>query len=177
MTQESTRRNSVERGTVTEPSKLDQAATAAVNLQRGSWHALVDMAVLLPEDRIDGAATELSKHMRQGKDSLKRKINAILYCRQLGHSVEEIKSYGQEPVLSRYIKKTNADRYEKTTVMKWQIPGSLREITRQNMAGIAKILNLHTSEELWDFLNSVLGDLVRNPEELKHLAGELKGKR
>ena len=66
---------------MTEPSKLDQAATAALNLQRGSWHALVDMAVLLPEDRIDGAATELRKHMRQGKDSLKRKINAILYCR------------------------------------------------------------------------------------------------
>lgn len=55
---------------MTEPSKLDQAATAAVNMQRGSWHALVD---------IDGPATELSKHMRQGKDSLKRK--AILDCR------------------------------------------------------------------------------------------------
>jgi len=64
---------------MTEPSKLDQAATAAVNMQRGSWHALVDVAVLLAEDRTDGAATELSKHMRQGKDSLKRK--AILDCR------------------------------------------------------------------------------------------------
>ena len=66
---------------MTEPSKLDQATTAAVNMQRGSWHALVDVAVLLAEDRTDGAATELSKHMRQGKDSLKRKINAILDCR------------------------------------------------------------------------------------------------
>jgi hypothetical protein len=161
---------------LSEPSKLDLAATAAVNLQRGSWHALVDMAVLLPEERIDGAATELSKHMRQGKDSIKRKLNAILYCRQLGHSVDEIKGYGQEPVLSRYIKKTNADRYEKTTVMKWNLPGSLREVIRQDMAQVAKILGFVTSEQLWDFLHSILSDLIRNPDELRHLAGDLKGK-
>jgi hypothetical protein len=176
MTQESTLRNNVERDTVTEPSKLDLAATAAVNLQRGSWDALVDMAVLLPEERIDGAATELSKPMRQGKDSIKRKINAILYCRQLGHSVDEIKRYGQEPVLSRYVKKTNADRYEKTTVLKWNLPGSLREVIRQDMAQISKILDLVTSEQLFDFLHSVLVDLIRHPDELRHLAGELKGK-
>ncbi len=122
----------MERDTVSEPSKLDIAATAAVNLQRGSWHALVDMAVLLPEERIDGAATELSKHMRQGKDSLKRKINAILYCRQLGHSV------------------------------------------RQDMASVAKILGFVTSEQLWDFMHSILGDLVRHPEALKQLAGQVR---
>ncbi len=157
-----------------EPSKLDLAATAAVNLQRGSWDALVDMAVLLPEERIDGAATELSKHMRQGKDSIKRKLNAILYCRQLGHSVDEIKGYGQEPVLSRYIKKTNADRYEKTTVMKWNVPGSLREVIRQDFSAVAKILGFVTSEQLFDFVHSIFVDLIRNPDALRALAGELK---
>ncbi len=159
---------------MSEPSKLDLAATAAVNQQRGSWNALVDMAVLLPEERIDGAATELSKHMRQGKDSIKRKLNAILYCRQLGHSVDEIKGYGQEPVLSRYIKKTNADRYEKTTVMKWNVPGSLREVIRKDFAAVAKILGFVTSEQLFDFIHSVFVDLINNPQALKELAGQLE---
>ncbi len=162
---------------MSEPSKLDIAATAAVNMQRGSWDALVDMAVLLPEDRIDGAATELAKHMRQGKDSIRRKINAILYSRQLGHSVEEIKSYGQEPVLGRYVKKTNADRYEKTTVMKWNLPGSLREVIRQDFAQVAKILGFVTSEQLWDFMHSILEDLVRHPDALKDLAGQVRNEK
>ncbi len=161
---------------MSEPSKLDLAATAAVKTQIGSWHALVDVAVLLPEERIDGAASELAKHMRQGKDTIKRKINAIQHCRQLGHSVEEIKGYGQEPVLSRYIKKTNSDRYEKTTVLKWNIPGSLREVIRQDVAQISKILGLVTSEQLFDFLHSIFVDLIAHPDDLKHLAGELKPK-
>lgn len=134
------------------------------------------MAVLLPEERVDGAATELSKHMGQSKDNLKRKILAILYCQSLGRSADEIKAYGQEPVLSRYIKKRNSDRYEQTTVLKWNLPGSLREVIRNDMAEIKKILGLETSEQLFDFLHSIFVDLVTHPDELRHLAGELKGK-
>jgi hypothetical protein len=159
-----------------EPTKLDIFATRAVDRARDTWAALVDMSLILPDERIDAAATELSKHMGQSKDNLKRKICAIQYVRTLGNTPEEIKQAGQGLTLSRYIKKTNAERYEKTTVMKWNLPGSLREVIRQDMASIANILGFVTSEQLWDFLHSVLLDLRTHPDDLKHLAGELKGK-
>jgi transcriptional antiterminator len=166
----------VERDTVTEPSKLDQAATYAVKYAQESWVALVNMSFLLPEERIDGAATELAKHMGQSKDTLKRKIQSIQHAHALGHSAEDIKRDGQGAALSRFVKKSNSERYEQSTVLKWNLPGSLREVIRQDTAQMMKILNLNTSEELFDFLHSVFVDLNAHPDELRHLAGELKGK-
>lgn len=161
---------------MSEPSKLDALATSVVQQARNTWNGLVDLAFLLPEDRIDGAAQELSKHMGQSKDNLRRKINAIQYARTLAYSADEIKAYGQEATLGRYIKSRNAERYEQVTVMKWNLPGSLREVIRQDMAAIAKILGFVSSEQLWDFLHSIFVDLKEHPESLRRLAGELKGK-
>lgn len=156
------------------PTKLDILATRLVNDSRSKWADLVDLTFSLPEQQFDSVSESLSKHMGESKYSLKRKMNAISYAHSLGYTAEDIKKEGQELALSRYAKKLNADKYEDTTVMKWNLPGSLREVTRKNMAGVAKILGFTTSEQLWDFLNSVLADLVANPESLKHLAGEYK---
>jgi hypothetical protein len=157
---------------MSEPTKLDLFATRAVDRARDTWAALVDMSLLLEEDRVDGAATELSKHMGQSKDNLKRKILAIQHVRSLGNSADDIKKAGQGVILSRYIKARNSERYETTTVMKWNIPGSLREVIRNDMARVARVLGFVTSEQLWDFIHSILVDL--NDDALKELAGEFK---
>jgi hypothetical protein len=152
-----------------EPTQLDILATRLVDRTQRAWADLVDISLALPEERIDSAAETLAKNMGTRKDTVKRKMQAIQYAAALAHSPADIKKAGQEVTLGRYVKKSNADRYEQPTVMKWNLPGSLREVIRKDMARIAKVLGFVTSEQLWDFIHSILVDLTA--DDLKHLAG------
>jgi len=155
-------------------TKLDVLATSYVAEQRKAWVDLVDLTLSVDAQNLDSVAESLAKHVRTTKYNLKRKMEAIWYAHSLGNDPERIKAIGQEDILGRYAKKVNADKYEQTTVMKWNLPGSLREVIREDMAAISKILGFKTSEQLWDFIHSLFVDLKNDPDSLKHLAGQLQ---
>src|SRR5258706_1696569 len=96
----------------TDPTKPHVLAPRLVDRTQRAWADLVDISLALPEDRIDSAAETLAKNMGTRKDTVKRKMLSIRHAEQLGHSAADIKKAGQEVTPGRYVKKSNADRYE-----------------------------------------------------------------
>jgi hypothetical protein len=146
---------------------LKDAATAL----RADWERLVAIAVKISKDResIDQISHALAMAGKSSQDSLKRKIFAIQHMQELGYTESEISQMGQTVVLSEHQKTKKAEKYEKKTWLKFALPGSQREIVQIEIARIAKVLNLQTSEQIWDFIMAQLQACT--DEELKHAAG------
>ncbi len=142
---------------------------------RSPWHTLV----LLTQEYVNAdskSILELTKLLAEqtqtSQDSLNRKIAAIKYFFGLGHTTEEIASWGQSKTLSDFIHARRAEDYEKVVQMRFSLPGSLRELFLQDLDRVKKVLGIESSEQLFEYLHSLLHGI--SDEEHKHLAGELK---
>lgn len=137
---------------------------------RSEWASMVEMAMQLRTEELDSAVAAIAQNAKVGTDSVKRKLEAIIHARTLGHSPEEITEMGQEKILGTFIKSRRQEKYSETVTMKWMIPGSQRELVQQQEKRVKQILNLQTSESFWDFMLSVLRNAT--DEEIRNSAGE-----
>jgi hypothetical protein len=153
------------------PQVLNALLKDAANALRADWSRLVAIGAKLAKDRdsIEQVANALAKAGKSSEDSIKRKIRAIHHMQDLGYSEPEIAEMGQTVCLSELQKTKKAENYEKKTWLKFALPGSQREVVQLELARVATILKLETSEQLWDFLVAQLQ--ACNEEDLKHAAG------
>lgn len=153
------------------PNPLGTMLAQATQTMRSQWQQLVEIAFALSRDRgdVEQVSHQLARASGTAEDSIKRKILAIQHAQTLGYSEEEVSKMGQTRVLSDYGKKKKQDKYEDLVWLKFQIPGSQREVARQQLDRVCKVLDLKTSEQLWDFLLAELS--TASDEDLRHAAG------
>lgn len=137
---------------------------------KSEWTTLVNFALAIDAAKNGGYADLLSKKVNVGADSIKRKLEAIQYQRALGFDAEAIIATGQEKVLGAFVRSKRVKSYGDSVVMKWSVPGSLRELIQQDERRIKELLGIYTSEEFFDWLHSVFIDLT--DDDIKASAGE-----
>ena len=137
---------------------------------RNEWLSLVDLALATPEEHVQGLVMALANKANIGVDSLKRKFGAIKHQASLGFTADEIIRMGQEKVLGGFIKARKVANYQGQVVMKWNVPGSQRELMQQQEQRIRRILGLATSVDFFDWLLGQLTTLT--DEEILSSAGE-----
>jgi uncharacterized protein HemY len=155
----------------------DQANLVAVLVNnatqkaRENWDALVSIAVNIVRDKdtVENVSKALANASRIGVDSVRRKILAIQHAQSLGYSEEEIKEFGQREVLGLLEKHKKEERYEELVNLSFRIPGSLRELARQQLTRVTEIVGLNSSEELWEWITAQL--TLASDEDLRHSAG------
>lgn len=148
-------------------SMLKEAADAL----RSDWQKLVAVGIKLARDKdsVEQVARALSLAGKSSQDSIKRKLLGIHHMQDLGYTEEEIAEMGQTVVLSEFQKTKKAEAYEKQTSLIFKIPGSQREIVQTELERVKTVLNIQTSEALWDFLLAQLKQC--SDDELRHAAG------
>jgi hypothetical protein len=138
---------------------------------KSDWRDLVAVAVALTRDRgdVDQVAHQLARASGTAEDSIKRKIVAIQYSQSLGFDEADIVKKGQTATLSEYAHSRKQENYEKLTNLTFKIPGSQREMVKQELDRVCRVCDFKTSEKMWDWLLSELRQL--SDESLKHSAG------
>jgi hypothetical protein len=141
---------------------------------RSEWRDLVAVAVRLQKDReaVRNVAAMLAVKGNSSEESICRKLFAIHFMENAGYSEEQIAEYGQTFVLSEFQKSKEKDKQDKLTVLSWKISGAQRQMVQTELDRVKRVLNIQTSESLWDFLLSVLQGV--SDEDLLHAAGEKK---
>jgi hypothetical protein len=143
-----------------------------IGQMRSEWSMLVSVTcALLPED-VDAVVPGLAAAVKIGPESIKRKMDAILYAKSLGHSVEDISEMGQERVVSDWNKSRRVANYQETVVMKWSVPGSQRELVQEQERRVKRILGIQTSEQFFDWWLAQMTNAT--DEEIKDSAGAAK---
>jgi hypothetical protein len=143
----------------------------ATQTMRSQWQQLVEIAFALSRDRgdVDQVSHQLARASGQSEDSIKRKILAIQHAQGLSFSEEDVTKMGQTKVLSEYGKSKKQNKYEDMVWIRFQLPGSQKEIVTQQFERVKKVLGLKTSEQLFDFLIAQLQQT--SEDELRHAAG------
>ncbi len=155
---------------MSEDPKAEELITAADEY----WKHLVSFCLTSKEP-----SERLVIHLsRNGTHSpgMKRKVDAIRNAVMHGATENQIVGWGQSLTLSAYaIRKKNGNN-EKYRQLRWRVPMSLADaVENETVPRIAKVCNLKTSEELWEFINSVFAHM---PDHyLRMYAGEPKLKR
>jgi hypothetical protein len=155
------------------PLAMETLATAVVKVAVEEWKLLCAAALQMPEEEVLGYCETMAIRMKTGKDSIRRKVDAIRYQRTLGFSEEEIVSKGQEKVVSEWIKSRRQATYSETVIMKWQVPGDLRERVVQEVNRISMVLDVQNSTQFFEWLVAQLSTLT--DEEIIHSAGDSDG--
>jgi hypothetical protein len=150
--------------------KLAVLATGYVAGANSQWGFLVDLACSLSPDRLDRAAQVLAKRTNVSKDSLKRKMEAIHRAQAKGIEAEALKAIGQEKILSDYVKAKKSERVEGLATLSYRMAPDLKEAVQKQLVRVARVLKLTTSDQVFEFLNSVMQEWT--PEEIRHAAGD-----
>jgi hypothetical protein len=153
------------------PNPLGPILAQMTQTMRSQWQQLVTIAFALSRDRgdVEQVSHQLARASGTSEDSIKRKILAIQHAQGLNFSEEEVAKMGQTKVLSDYGKKKKQDKYESFVWLKFQLPGSQREVARQALDRVCELCAFKTSEQLWDFLIAQLASAT--DDELRHAAG------
>ena len=138
---------------------------------KAEWERMTDVALALDEQAIEQLLDSFSQRLQIGRDSLKRKFDAIRYMAALGHTAEEIKAAGQEHVVGRWNRSRQEKNYGKMVTLGWRIPGSQKVIFEREVSRVKGLLDLQTSEQMVDWLIAQL--LNATDEEIKASAGEI----
>lgn len=123
----------------------------AIAEMRSEWQTLVCLSLALKDEQVKEFSAGLAAAVKVGADSIERKIKAIRHQASLGYSEDEIASQGQEKVLGGYIKSRKQENYGSFVIIKWQIPGSQRELVQQQERRVKELLGLVTSEQFFDW--------------------------
>jgi hypothetical protein len=130
----------------------------------------VEIACSISAKRLDNAAKVLAGSTNGSKDTLKRKMEAIQYAQSRGIETDAIKAIGSSKILSDYIKAKKGERIEELTALTYRMAPDLKDKVQKQFVRIAKTLKLTTSDQLFEFLHSVIVDWTE--EEILHAAGE-----
>ena len=119
------------------------------------------------------------------RNSVLRKFRAISKCRESGMTQEEIIAAGQSEILSRAAR-SRKNHSEPQRILRWRVSRSLAEAiqwTDQSspdaeealVTRLRRVCNLKTSDDLWEFFNSVFAD--RDDKWLRNEAGVVLDKK
>jgi hypothetical protein len=155
---------------------------AYAEAKRAEWRALVQFVFECPESQLEEQVRQLAKDTSSDARTLKRKCDAIRYLRDTHNFLgqQDISAYGQSATLRDYKLAFRNGHYEKQRVLSWRVSKSLADAIQTDgslspdseeplVSRLIRVIGIQTSEELWEFWNSVFADL--SDEDLKHLAG------
>ncbi len=156
------------------PNPLSDLLAASALSLRSEWSALVALAAKLSKDKeeVRQVAAKLAAISKSSEDSIARKIFAIQGLQTQGLPEEMIVNMGQTLALSTFQKSKEKEKRDVLTNLTFKIPGAQREQVREEIARVMRVLDLHSSERLWEFLIAQLQSA--SDEELLHAAGEKK---
>ena len=157
-----------------------------VSSSREQWAAIVTLALACSSDRLEQEVAEtLARETSTNAVTLKRKFEAIRYARERGLDEFSIISNGQSQTLSNYMRARKRANSEKQRMLRWRVPASLADAIQSVETSdgqeealqtrLVRVIKLKTSEDFWEFINSVFSDL--SDADLLHLCGEHDGKR
>jgi hypothetical protein len=135
---------------------VQESLVATAQSIRNQWREIVLFVDRCPAELYDTACRALSQTAGVGVDSLRRRVSAILHAHSLGYSNEEIIERGQEKAMSEFLTAKKQEKYGQTVRMQFEVPGFLRELIQQDFQRIKTACGFSTSEDLFDFLHSVL---------------------
>jgi len=147
-------------------------------MAQAQWSALVNLV-------LDGEDVEvLAKECSMDLALLKRKRDAIRFKREQGFGREVIIANGQSWTLSGYARaKRNGN--EPQRILRWRISRRLADAIMSSetspdqeealVSRLVRVCGLRTSEDFWEFINSVFADW--SDADLLHHSGEATGKR
>lgn len=143
------------------------------------WQVLVTHALIVFEDHIDELAETLAKASKSSKDAMRRKILAIRSAGTNGMTSQDILAKGQSEILSLYAKARRNGSHDPQRLLAWRVSRSLADAIQCESPNpdcdepivnrIARLLQIETSEQLWEFWYSVFSDL--SDAEIKNLGG------
>lgn len=147
---------------------------------REAWRALVNFSFLCPPDRLEEEINSLAKRVNSTAAGIKRKVEAIRWCKNTGLSQSEIIEIGQSAILSRYSGRNGKEDKERQRFIRWKIPVSLANAIKPKdkytiekeeslQSRLIRVLKIRTSEEFWEFMLSRFVDLT--DEELYNDGG------
>jgi len=142
-----------------------------VNHSQQAWRSLVEFAFLCPPDQREDEIQRLAKRIEAPVANLKRKVEAILICRNVGHTKDQIIKTGQNGTMaaSSRIRKKDAPAPENKCVISWRVSMDLAaavkpdpekyEDTESLQSRLMRVLKIRTHEELWEFILSTYADV------------------
>ncbi len=153
---------------------LDALLSRSAESLRSEWRDLVAVGVRLQKDKeaVRNVAAMLSVKGNSSEESICRKLFAIHFMEKAGYTEEQIAVYGQTFVLSEFQKSKEKAKLDVLTNLTFKIPGEQRERVLEELDRVKRVLNIQTSQALWDFLTATLESL--SDEDLLHAAGEKK---
>jgi len=117
--------------------------------------------------------------------TMKQKYRAIEHEHEKGLDLEAIIAAGQGPTLSSYARAKKNGHSEPERVLRWRVSRRLADAIMSSETSpdqeealatrLVRVCGLKTSEEFWEFINSVFADW--SDADLLHHAGEATGKK
>ncbi len=157
----------------------DSAKERFVSSSRESWKAIVEAyrEGITPEALAQEAGSNLA--------TMKQKYRAIEHKHEEGLDLEAIIAAGQGPTLSSYARAKKNGHSEPEKVLRWRVSRRLADAIMSSETSpdqeealasrLVRVCGLRTSEEFWEFINSVFADW--SDTDLLHHAGEATGKK
>jgi hypothetical protein len=168
---------STEEGCILMPENLHSRDSAESNLAdavKKEWEWYVFLGVSLTDEEVSAYAEQLSARLNVGKDSIKRRIDAIRYAFFTQKiPAGDIMARGQELTIGEYQKSRKKESLEKTVKLGYQVPGSLKAKLDEDMERVKGLLGIVTSEDYFDFIHSVIGSM--SDDDIKQAAGGKDG--
>lgn len=148
---------------------LAKNAEAYVKGKRLEWSNLVEIAIGISPKQIDRAAGRLAKLAGIGKNTVKKKIEAIRFKAAQGWDPETIKKAGQSETISAYVKMTVKARTEPLVAFPHRLTPPVRDAVQELCLRLCKVLAVKTYDEAFEFV--VADYLGTDDVELIHRAG------
>lgn len=157
------------------PTSRDRYVSSSHEL----WKALVNFSFLCPPDQLEDEIIALAKRTKATPASIKRKVEAIRYCKNTGMSSREVIEAGQSSTLSKYRNRNGHQEHEAQTFIRWRVPVALARAIKPDpdkpeeveslQSRCIRVLKIKTHEEFWDFILSCYADLT--DEEFYNIGG------
>lgn len=136
-----------------------------------AWSAIVSIAYACKPEQVDRESELLARATSTTKATIRRKFEAIHHKREMGWTQEAITKQGQGPTLSSYAASRKQQKPEADVILRYRIPASLAESWNEQIGRVARAAHLKTSEDLIEFLHSVL--VCWSDLQIQNYAGEL----
>lgn len=143
------------------------------------WKALVNFSFLCPPDQLEEEITALAKRTKATPSSIKRKVEAIRYCKNTGMSSREVIEAGQSSTLSKYRNRNGHEEHESQTFIRWRVSVGLARAIKPDpdkpeeveslQSRFIRVLKIKTHEELWEFIHADYANI--SDEELYNRGG------
>ena len=162
-----------------------ELASAFTNAAKAQWATLVSFRFTTAPEKMNALIESLTEKGWGTKQSFVMKFRAIESAHNAGLTMPEIVEKGQSAILSMHAIAKKNGHTEKQKMLRWRVSASLADAIMSSETSpdqeealatrLVRVCGLKTSEEFWEFINSVFADW--SDADLLHHAGEATGKR